>query len=211
MSFYEAIIIIMGKENIKEPKQQRSIEKKNKILEVGFRMLCENGYYNTNTAEIAKEAGVSTGIVYRYFPDKKAILLAGFDQLAQKMTDKIVSQADMLFASDDMAVYLDKLIENLVQIHDMFRDTHATFEMLAISEKDVYDRIMSMTETVSSTLTEMIISHDIIHDHVHERIHLIYDMIDNYCHNRCYHPLECIDYEYYKQLTVMAVMHIIKD
>ena len=52
---------------IREPKQKRSIEKKEKIIEVGFELICKNGYHNTNTAKIAKEAGVSTGIVYQYF------------------------------------------------------------------------------------------------------------------------------------------------
>ena len=64
-------------DNIREPKQQRAIEKKDKIIEAGFNLICKNGYYNTNTAEIAKEADVSTGIVYQYFKDKNDILLEG--------------------------------------------------------------------------------------------------------------------------------------
>ena len=55
---------------IREPIQKRSIEKKEKIIKSGFELICEKGYYNTNTAEIAKAAGVSTGIVYQYFKDK---------------------------------------------------------------------------------------------------------------------------------------------
>ena len=42
--------------NIREPKQKRAIEKKEKIIKVGFDLICENGYYSTNTAEIAKKA-----------------------------------------------------------------------------------------------------------------------------------------------------------
>ena len=56
----------MSTNNIREPIQKRSIEKKEKIIEAGFDLICEKGYYNTNTAEIAKAAGVSTGIVYQY-------------------------------------------------------------------------------------------------------------------------------------------------
>ena len=67
-------------DNIREPKQQRAIEKKEKIIEVGFDLICKNGYYNTNTAEIAKGADVSTGIVYQYFKDKNDIFLEGLDK-----------------------------------------------------------------------------------------------------------------------------------
>ena len=64
----------MGKE-IRQPKQERAIEKKNRIIQAGFDLFSEVGYYNTNTAQIAKRAGVSTGIVYGYFKDKRDILL----------------------------------------------------------------------------------------------------------------------------------------
>ena len=55
---------------IREPKQQRAKEKKEKIIKAGFDLICKNGYHNTNTAQIAKEAGVSTGIVYQYFKER---------------------------------------------------------------------------------------------------------------------------------------------
>ena len=45
---------------VREPKQERSIEKKNKIIKAGYDLFSEVGYYNTNTAQIAKKAGVST-------------------------------------------------------------------------------------------------------------------------------------------------------
>ena len=60
----------MSDNEIREPVQKRSIEKKEKIIKAGFDLICEKGYYNTNTAEIAKKAGVSTGIVYQYFKDR---------------------------------------------------------------------------------------------------------------------------------------------
>lgn len=45
-----------------------SLEKKEKIIKAGFDLMYKKGYYNTNTVEIAKFAGVSTGIVYYKHP-----------------------------------------------------------------------------------------------------------------------------------------------
>ncbi len=42
--------------NIRVPQQERSIEKKNKIIQAGYQLFSEVGYYGTNTAEIAKRA-----------------------------------------------------------------------------------------------------------------------------------------------------------
>ena len=53
----------MENKEIREPIQKRSIQKKESIISKGFELICQKGYYNTNTAEIAKAAGVSTGIL----------------------------------------------------------------------------------------------------------------------------------------------------
>ena len=62
---------------VRIPTQKRSIEKRNKIVEKGFELMCNNGYHKTNTSDIAEYAGVSTGIIYQYFNDKKEIFIEG--------------------------------------------------------------------------------------------------------------------------------------
>ena len=64
------------KSTVRNPRQERAIEKKNKIIDASYELFSEVGYYGTNTAEIAKRAGVSTGIVYGYFQDKRDILIS---------------------------------------------------------------------------------------------------------------------------------------
>ena len=59
------------------PTQKRSIEKRNRIIEKGFKLMCEQGYYNTTMPDIAKYADVSVGIIYQYFNDNKDIFIEG--------------------------------------------------------------------------------------------------------------------------------------
>ncbi len=61
--------------NIRIPRQDRSIEKKNRIVKAAKELFAEKGFDNTDTKEISKRAGVSIGTFYAYFEDKKAILL----------------------------------------------------------------------------------------------------------------------------------------
>ena len=61
---------VMHMSNIREPIKKSSIEKKNKIIEKGFELMCEQGYHNVNCVDIAKYAEVSTGIIYQYFKNK---------------------------------------------------------------------------------------------------------------------------------------------
>lgn len=45
-------------------------------------MLSERGYEATTLREIAKHAHVSVGLLYRYFPSKRAVIIALYDELS---------------------------------------------------------------------------------------------------------------------------------
>jgi AcrR family transcriptional regulator len=45
-------------------------------------MIARRGYEATTMREIAGEAGVSVGLLYRYFPSKQAVIVALYDQLS---------------------------------------------------------------------------------------------------------------------------------
>jgi AcrR family transcriptional regulator len=59
---------------LREPQQQRSREKVARILAATARLLEEHHHEQIGTKLIAAEAGVSIGVLYRFFPDKHAIL-----------------------------------------------------------------------------------------------------------------------------------------
>jgi AcrR family transcriptional regulator len=50
-----------------------------RVLAEATRLFAERGYENTSVNEVAKEAGVSVGALYKYFPDKPALLEAVLD------------------------------------------------------------------------------------------------------------------------------------
>ena len=67
------------------PKQKRSIETRLKILSVGGDLILQKGYHNITADDIAKAAGLSTGIVYHYFRDKKDILIQALQMTADQL------------------------------------------------------------------------------------------------------------------------------
>lgn len=46
---------------------------KERIIEATLRIAAKKGFANTKTADIAKEAGVSEGLIYKYFPTKSEL------------------------------------------------------------------------------------------------------------------------------------------
>ena len=50
-------------------------ERRGQIVRAAVKLFAAQGYYTTTIQEIAREAGVSTGLVYQYFRDKDDVLL----------------------------------------------------------------------------------------------------------------------------------------
>ena len=71
----------------KAPRQARSKETVNVILEASARILETEGLRGFNTNSVAAKAGLSVGSIYQYFPNKDAILLVlieRFEDAAQE-------------------------------------------------------------------------------------------------------------------------------
>lgn len=53
-----------------------------RLYGIAIRLMAKRGYESTTLREVAKEAGVSVGLLYRYFPSKRAIIIALYDDLS---------------------------------------------------------------------------------------------------------------------------------
>ncbi|PLX21155.1 MAG: hypothetical protein C0599_08290 [Salinivirgaceae bacterium] len=53
--------------------------KKEKIVDAAITLFGENGFHNTSISQIAKNAGVSKGLMYNYFESKEELLKYIFD------------------------------------------------------------------------------------------------------------------------------------
>jgi AcrR family transcriptional regulator len=55
-----------------------------RLYETAIALISDSGYEGATLREVAKRAGVSVGLLYRYFPDKRAVVLELYDQLSAK-------------------------------------------------------------------------------------------------------------------------------
>ncbi len=69
-------------------------DKKAKILNAALQLFANEGYYATSTSKIAKQAGVSEGLIFRHFNNKdgllQAILEEGENRLRALLFDVIM-------------------------------------------------------------------------------------------------------------------------
>ena len=186
--------------NTRIPTQKRSIEKRNKIIEKGFELMCLKGYFNTNTAEIAKYANVSTGIIYQYFNDKKEIFIAGVENYYNKITVPTVQ----LLNNDDLSKNIDLVISNIldscVKNHDISKDSHKN--LMAMTQLD--EEIAAIFNNYEIDITNKV--HSILKDNGYnislEKIHILIGIVDDYCHEIVYHKHDLLDYDNMKKEVI---------
>lgn len=203
---------------IREPKQKRSIEKKEKILAAGKKLFMEKGYYNTNTAEIAKEAGVSTGIVYNYFKNKDDILAiileditnSFFVRMQSTILDHIPqSLIDHDYNNPEVYKYIDGIIEVCIQMHKETKFFHHEMEALASDPNLsclIYASELDLSDVVKNGLT----SKGFNIKNANEKVHLIFHIVEDLCHELVYHKHDEIDYDVYRDIAVRSICNILR-
>lgn len=55
---------------------------RHKLFGTAIDLIAANGYEGTTMRDVAKAAGVSVGLLYRYFPNKRAVVLSLYDELS---------------------------------------------------------------------------------------------------------------------------------
>ena len=199
----------MNEYEIREPVQKRSIEKKEKIIESGFELICEKGYYNTNTAEIAKNAGVSTGIIYQYFKDKHDIFIEALKKFADNIFFPMLNIPLKDFDKNNLNKIVRKMIDNFIQNHKLSQSAHEEIMAMAHSDADVafyfHKREIEMTEKIYDLLVE----NGFDSKHLMEKSHIAIGLIDNLCHEIVYHKHQELDYDVMTDICIETIVKLL--
>ena len=196
---------------IRIPTQKRSIEKRKKIIEKGFNLMCENGYFNTSTPDIAKVAGVSTGIIYQYFNDKKDIFIEGVKNYAESIMFPMI---DILESENIKIDNLDNLIksilEKFIQNHNISKKAHEELMAMSHLDEDVSNIFKNNEIKMTDRIVKIFENNDIYLKNSKEKIHIIVGIIDNYCHEVVYHKHSSINYEVMQNEVINTIKNILK-
>lgn len=87
------------------------------ILEAATKIFSEKGFENSRTSDIAKEANIAEGTIFRYYKTKKDLLMGLFIPMIIKFfRPMMLSSVEKIFNNDDMsieevikAIFIDRL------------------------------------------------------------------------------------------------------
>ena len=187
---------------IRQPQQERSTEKKNKIINAAYEVFSETGYYSANTAEIAKRAGVSTGIVYSYFTDKKDILL----YVLNIYTGKVVSPIEEIVGEVTKPVNYKKLVSDLVEKTIEIHSENDALHALASGDGDVNAEFIKLENTITEKICDKLSALDENISSIKEKVHLAMNLIQSFAHESVFDKHEYLDYSEMKHIVIDTVV-----
>ncbi|WP_425390299.1 TetR/AcrR family transcriptional regulator [Ekhidna sp.] len=114
-------------------------EKQEKIVSSALRLFAEQGYASTSTSKVAKEAGVSEGLIFRHFKNKEGLLQAILSQGQEKVSH--------MFRSLESVNDPKEVIRRIIELPFSIEEDQKAFWKLLYALKwqaNVYDDTMSI-------------------------------------------------------------------
>ena len=193
-------------QEVREPQQQRSIDKKNRIIEAGYELFAKVGYFNTNTSEIAKKAG----IVYGYFHDKRDILIEVLDIYVDNVFYPVFEMFDKITAPLDFDFIITHSIDNAVTVHENNAAIHEALHSLSSTDKTVRDKFMALENDMTVRFVAKLRSLGYDREDIFERVHLAMETVQSYAHEKVFDKHSYIDYDRMRKIVIDMIVSLFK-
>ena len=130
----------MPRTNIRPALQERSREKRDRLIRAGLSVFSRCGYAQTRMVDVAAEASVSVGVLYQRFTDKRAFFEVIVDTLAERIErdvndffDEAERRAENAGEAWDLSELIGRVVATLVEM--VARDVGFYLALIAVGEE----------------------------------------------------------------------------
>ncbi len=154
---------------MKNVKEERRREKRNRILDEAGKLFVSNGVESTKIIDIAKAAGVAKGTVYEYFESKDDIVIEWmngiFDRFRSGMAEKLEKEQDAIsklriFLEHSAQEFTSIMVNTKVMMQDRFMNMCRSEALEESLDKVANDRVAAVV--FQSVGNEIALLNDII-------------------------------------------------
>ena len=125
-----------------------SDEKINEILETGIQVFADCGYEGANTNLIARKAGISVGVLFKYYADKEGFFLACLEKSMDILKSVLSEVSESEGSSTEKA---EKLFRAVIAFSREHGDHIRMYHMITSgSNKKLTEKLASEIEGVSA-------------------------------------------------------------
>ena len=194
-----------------KPVQARSQKTRDDLLKAALVMYEKKGYHKTTVDDISAEAGVSTGSAYRYFMNKKDILLSVITYGAEHISHIAdIDDTPIPETVTDIRRYLEAILKAFEEFHIRYRDIHEELKGLQHTDEDVRKLYSEITEEKMKHTTARLT--DFLHDdtNIREKAYAAIGIMEQHCHMMMNNELYGLNADIMRDLAVNAVLSVLK-
>ncbi|MEY7974087.1 TetR family transcriptional regulator [Saccharomonospora xinjiangensis] len=141
----------------RQPVQQRSAKRVERMLDASAELLDEVGYEGLTTTLIAKRAGVAVGSLYQFFPDKRAVVQA----LTQRNLERFVTAVNERLETLDPRNWWD-IVDSLLDIYLVMHREAPGFSKVHfgdVVDPQLLDERRTNNRVIVDALAELVTAH----------------------------------------------------
>ncbi|MBN2777320.1 MAG: TetR/AcrR family transcriptional regulator [Bacteroidales bacterium] len=133
-------------------------DKRKQIMEAAVKLFAEKGFHAASISLIAKEAGISKGLIYNYFDSKETLLKEIMDELTTQVMDLMNPDHDDEITSQEMEDFFSLIIKLLKDNHEhwkLYFQLSMKKDVFEIIQKDYHsDRIQKSQALIYKYFSE---------------------------------------------------------
>lgn len=189
---------------------KKALETRQRLIRATIQQIEEKGYHNITADEIAKACGMSTGSAYRYFKNKKEMLLAAIEYSFANIQTVSGTEDSRLLQFERMEDMLAYTLNQFYLLHKKYYAIHEEIESLRHIDTDVKTLYDKITEKAVEGLIEKCPEQMQALPHLKERLYVAIGILNHYAHLQMDED-QCrgLDMEQMKKLSIEAAVAVI--
>jgi TetR/AcrR family transcriptional regulator len=134
-------------------------EKQERILNAALKEFAQKGYENASTNEIVKLAGISKGLLFHYFNNKRELYLFLYNHFVEVLSEEFFNELD--FSERDI---FDRLINLMILKSRMMLKYPEVFDFMISASMETAEEVKN--ELASTNTEQMHSSYARLFDHI---------------------------------------------
>lgn len=155
-------------DNDHKPKQARALKTEQDLLDALVRLLAQKSFADLTVSELAREAGLTTGAIYRRFANKEDVLKTAFNRLLlQRAKQDDGSYPKSLSDQQLLKKYLSNMLDHTLRNLQLLRAVNQ------LDDDESFDQLAAARAEDAKWLAGRIVGSDLSAEELAKRIRFI--------------------------------------
>ena len=195
----------------KKPLTKKATETQQKLLVATIEQVAKHGYHNITVDEIAKACGMSTGSAYRYFKNKKEMLIAAIEFYYSNIHVFSGTEDKQLAEFDSLETMIEYVLQQFYQIHKKYYAIHEELESLRHIDADIREVYEKISWNAVDELIPKCSAKFGTATNLRERLYVAIGILENCAHMQMDDAMcKVLDMEKIQKISIDAIMTIIE-